>query len=117
MDEPTLRVYVQKVTKKLLPEFSAGTVLSEDPYERIRLVLKQPVPKELTCDSMMESIKSEWPRKNEDLSSRNREEGNAAFQKGNNEMAVLLYTEAMKYAPVHETLWEGESMAIAAANR
>ena len=32
-------------------------------------------------------------------------------------MAVMLYSEAMKYAPVHETLWEGESMAIAAANR
>ena len=43
--------------------------------------------------------------------------GGCVFQNGNNEMAVMLYSEAMKYAPVHETLWEGESMAIAAANR
>ena len=28
-----------------------------------------------------------------------------------------LHTEAMKYARVHETLSEGETMAIAAANR
>ena len=40
-----------------------------------------------------------------------------SYYQGNNELAVLLYTEAMKYSPVHETLWEGESMAIAAANR
>ena len=42
---------------------------------------------------------------------------NFNLQNGNNELAVLLYSEAMKYAPVHETLWEGDSMAIAAANR
>ena len=36
---------------------------------------------------------------------------------GNHELAITLYTEAMKYAQVHETLWEGETMAIAAANR
>ena len=47
----------------------------------------------------------------------NRVDGNAAFTSGNHELAITLYTEAMKYAKVHETLWEGETMAIAAANR
>ena len=44
-------------------------------------------------------------------------DGNAAFTSGNHELAITLYTEAMKYARVHETLSEGETMAIAAANR
>ena len=34
-----------------------------------------------------------------------------------NSYAITLYTEAMKYAKVQETLWEGKTMAIAAANR
>ena len=60
---------------------------------------------------------SEWPRKNEEVAKRNREDGNSAFVTGNHELAITLYTEAMKYAKVHETLWEGETMSIAAANR
>ena len=51
------------------------------------------------------------------MAKRNREDGNSAFTSGNHELAITLYTEAMKYAGVHETLWEGETMAIAAANR
>ena len=51
------------------------------------------------------------------MAKQNREDGNNAFTSGNHELAITLYTEAMKYAQVHETLWEGETMAIAAANR
>ena len=51
------------------------------------------------------------------VAKRNREDGNTAFTSGNHELAITLYTEAMKYASVHETLWEGETMAISAANR
>ena len=32
-------------------------------------------------------------------------------------MAILMYTEAMKYSPVNLKLGEGETMAMAAANR
>ena len=113
MDEPTLRLHVQRLTKKLLPQFSKVT----DPTERIKLIFQEPELEELNGTKFQESLKSGWPRKNEELGSTNREDGNSAFQKGNHEMAVLLYTEAMKYSPVHETLWEGETMAIAAANR
>ena len=51
------------------------------------------------------------------MAKQNREDGNNAFTSGNHDLAITLYTEAMKYAQVHETLWEGETMAIAAANR
>ena len=51
------------------------------------------------------------------MAKQSREDGNNAFTTGNHELAITLYTEAMKYAQVHETLWEGETMAIAAANR
>jgi len=51
------------------------------------------------------------------LSRRNREDGNVAFQNSNYEMAVVLYTESMKYAPLNMRLGEGENMAVAAANR
>ena len=51
------------------------------------------------------------------MARRNREDGNAAFQSGNHELAVVLYTEAMRYSPVHPTTHEGEDFAAAAANR
>ena len=126
MDEPQLRVLIQKLTKRLLPEFERV----KEPLERIRLMLKQQeVGPSLAADlglgtSASEAATSphisgngEWPRKNEEVAKRNREDGNAAFTSGNHELAITLYTEAMKYAKVHETLWEGETMAIAAANR
>jgi len=51
------------------------------------------------------------------LAQRNREDGNSAFQSGNHEMAILLYTEAMKYSPLNLAMGEGENMAVSAANR
>ena len=32
-------------------------------------------------------------------------------------MAILLYTEAMKYSPLNLAMGEGENMAVSAANR
>ena len=113
MDELTVRVYIQKLTKKLIPEFEE--VL--DSKERIKLVLNEPVPEFLELENFQNYINANWPRKNERLSAQNREDGNAAFQSGNHELAVVLYTEAMKYSPVDCTLKEGEAMAIAVANR
>ena len=113
MDEPVLRALIQKLTKRLLPEFEKVS----EPDERIGLVLQQPEfssPTSLVDDL---GIANDWPRKNEEVAKRNREDGNAAFTSGNHELAITLYTEAMKYARVHETLSEGETMAIAAANR
>ena len=51
------------------------------------------------------------------LARRNREDGNSAFQSGNHEIAILMYTEAMKYSPLNLAMGEGENMAISAANR
>ena len=51
------------------------------------------------------------------LAKQNREDGNSAFQSGNVELSVLLYSEAMRYSPVHPATHEGEEMAAAAANR
>ena len=112
MDEPELRALIQTLTKRLLPEFERV----KEPEERVRLVLQQP---ELGAEfaATLFASAAEWPRKNEELAKRNREDGNSAFTTGNHELAITLYTEAMKYAKVHETLWEGETMAIAAANR
>ena len=113
MDELTVRVYIQKLTKKLIPEFEE--VL--DSKERIKLVLNESIPEFLELENFQNYINANWPRKNERLSAQNREDGNAAFQSGNHELAVVLYTEAMKYSPVDCTLKEGEAMAIAVANR
>ena len=46
-----------------------------------------------------------------------REDGNRAYNEGRYEMSILLYTEAMKYAPCNPVLLEGEALASAAANR
>ena len=113
MDELSVRVYIQKLTKKLIPEFDK--VL--DSKERIKLVLNEPIPEFLDLENFQNYIHANWPRKNERLSAQNREDGNTAFQSGNHELAVVLYTEAMKYSPVDCTLKEGEAMAIAVANR
>jgi len=113
MDELAIRVYIQKLTKKLIPEFEKVT----DSKERIKLVLKEPVLDEMKLENFQNYIHANWPRKNERLSAQNREDGNTAFQSGNHELAVVLYTEAMKYSPVDCTLKEGEAMAIAVANR
>ena len=122
--EPELRVIIQTLTKRLTSEFESV----DAPEERMRLVLKQPeMGPQLASDlgigtggghrTSATVASDSWPRKNEEVAKRNREDGNAAFTTGNHELAITLYTEALKYASVHETLWEGETMAIAAANR
>lgn len=115
MDEPQLRALIQKLTKRLLPEFEKV----EEAKQRIGIVLRQPEFETFAQADLGINTNNDgqWPRKNEEVAKRNREDGNAAFTSGNHELAITLYTEAMKYAAVHETLWEGETMAIAAANR
>ncbi len=131
MDDSGLKACIQKLTKRLLPLFEDAP----EAEDRIQIILDQPeIGPDLARDlGVVEVGKREveaeaqkavggggeiqWPRKNEDLAKRMREDGNSAFTAGNLELAVTLYTEAMKYSPVHETLWEGETMAISAANR
>ena len=96
-----------------MPEFEKIT----DSNERMELVLNEPTLDQLKLDNFQRYIKANWPRKNERLSAQNREDGNAAFQSGNHDLAIVLYTEAMKYSPVDDTMKEGETMAIAVANR
>lgn len=119
MNEPELRVVIQKLTKRLTPQFENEAKTSE---ERIKVVLSQPevgqkLAKKLGLAVDINSSSMEWALKNEDLAKRNKEDGNSAFTSGNLELAITLYTEAMKYAKVHESLWEGETMATAAGNR
>ena len=125
MEESDLRVLIQKLTKELLPRFESDVTKAE---ARIEMVLDKPevgptLVNQLGPQSNKNPTSStatsswSWPRKNEEVAKQNREDGNNAFTSGNHELAITLYTEAMKYAQVHETLWEGETMAIAAANR
>ncbi len=64
-----------------------------------------------------------FPRKNLELSRRNREDGNAAFCAGNHDLALLLYSEALRYAPAqedhadHAQAAPENEFAAAAANR
>ena len=113
MDELAIRVYIQTVTKKLMPQFEKVS----DPKERIKLVLSEPPLDQMKLENFQTYINANWPRKNERLSAQNREDGNNAFQSGNHDLAIIMYTEAMKYSPVDDTLKEGETMAIASANR
>ena len=48
---------------------------------------------------------------------RNREDGNAAFQSGDYPLALLLYSEALRYAEVDPDTLRGEEFASIAANR
>ena len=115
MDEPELRALIQKLSRTLLPQFEKDVTKPDD---RIELVLEQPECGQPLLDQLAPGAKGEvWPRKNEEVAKPNRENGNNAFTTGNHELAITLYTEAMKYAQVHETLLEGETMAISAANR
>lgn len=110
-DEPfSLRSYVQELTKICKDEFQE----TQDVEERIRIVCSK---RESLAVSQLVNKEGSWPRKDEELSRRNREDGNAAYQEGKYELAILLYTEAMRYAPCNPVLLEGEALALAAANR
>lgn len=113
MDEPEMRRYISSLCKELMPEFAK----TKDPKEWLRLALGAPVPEQLSEEHLKDGIKKAWPRKNASLATKSRDDGNTAFQNNNHDLAVTLYTEAMKYSPVDEALKEGQMMAIAAANR
>lgn len=133
-----LQKYVQTLAKRLQPDFER--VL--DPIERIKLVCLQPesgeqlmsnivpVPASPKAKRASKTFTGEqtnldepspyffnWPQKNEALAKQNREDGNKAFQAANFDLALLLYSEAMRFGPVHELTLEGEDFAVAASNR
>ena len=106
----SLRTFIQRLLTECRDEFD-----EEDSLEkRLRIVCSK--PESLTVGGLVHREEA-WPRKNEELSKRNREDGNTAYQDGRFELAILLYTEAMKYAPCNPVLLEGEALALAAANR
>ena len=97
-DEPMVRAYVGKLTKKLIPDFESTLTT---PEERASAALSATFPRALDVDGIRDLIRcqqkalnypnilnftlilnsrGEWPRKNDGLSAKNREEGNAAFQ-------------------------------------
>ena len=106
----SLRSFIQTLLSRCRDEFDEEESLEE----RIRIVCSK--PESLSVGPLVHREEA-WPRKNDELSRRNREDGNAAYQEGKYDLAILLYTEAMKYAPCNPVLLEGEALALAAANR
>ena len=63
MDEPVLRALIQKLTKRLLPEFEKVS----DAEERMSLVLQQP---EFASHALLVEdlgIANDWPQKNDEV--------------------------------------------------
>ena len=63
MDEPVLRALIQKLTKRLLPEFEKVS----DAEERMSLVLQQP---EFASHALLIEdlgIANDWPQKNDEV--------------------------------------------------
>ena len=110
MADFSLRSFIQKLIVECREEFDA----EESVDERIRIVCSK---QDLLTVGTMVHREAAWPRKNAELSKRNREDGNRAYQEDKYELAILLYTEAMRYAPCDPVLLEGEALALAAANR
>ena len=114
MSEPdtdfSLKTYIQQLLNECREEFSQVDTVED----RIKIVCSKPGSLSVGAYVHREDA---WPRKNEDLSKRNREDGNTAYQDGKYDLAILLYTEAMRYAPCNPVLLEGEALALAAANR
>jgi len=106
----TLRSHIQELTSQCSEEFKTVTNIED----RIRIVCSKPLS--LRVGELIHE-EGAWPRKDEELSRSNREDGNTAYNEGRYEMAILLYTEAMRYAPCNPILLEGEALATAAANR
>ena len=106
----SLRSFIQTLLSECREEFDG----EESVEERIRLVCSKEAS--LSVGPLVHREEA-WPRKNAELSLRNREDGNTAYQEGKYEMATFLYTEAMRYAPCNPVLLEGEALALAAANR
>ena len=109
-DQFSLKSFIQQLLVECRAEFDE----EEEVEERLRIVCSKPGSEAVAAVVHREDA---WPRKNEELSRRNREDGNQAYQEGRYDLAVLLYTEAMRYAPTNPALQEGEALAMAAANR
>lgn len=110
VEDFSLKKYIQILTRICKDEFENVTQVPE----MIRLVCSK--PESLSVGGLVHQDGA-WPRKDINLAKQNREDGNVAFQEGRFDMALLSYTEAMRYAPCHPTLGEGEELALAAANR
>ena len=106
----SLKAYIQQLLNECRDEFAEADSVEE----KIKIVCSKPLS--LTVGDYVNK-EDAWPRKNEELSKRNREDGNTAYQDGKFDLAILLYTEAMRYAPCNPVLLEGEALALAAANR
>ena len=106
----SLKAYIQQLLNECRDEFAEVDSVEE----KIKIVCSKPLS--LTVGDYVNK-EDAWPRKNEELSKRNREDGNTAYQEGKFDLAILLYTEAMRYAPCNPVLLEGEALALAAANR
>ena len=106
----SLKAFIQRLMVECREEFDE----QESVEERIRIVCSK---QESLSVGLAVHREDAWPRKNVELSKRNREDGNTAYQEAKYELAILLYTEAMRYAPCDPVLLEGEALAMAAANR
>lgn len=109
-----MRAYVQNLTKELIPRLSSPEMASAS--DRVRFVLGHESTRQLRGRLEAEQATS-TSDKNVEVARRNREDGNAAFQRANYDLALLLYSEALRYSPVHRVTGEGEDLATAAANR
>ena len=106
----SLKLFIQRLMVECREEFDEH----ESVEERIRIVCSK--QESLSVGSVVHR-EDAWPRKNVELSKRNREDGNTAYQEAKYDLAILLYTEAMRFAPCDPVLLEGEALAMAAANR
>ena len=115
MSDPEIEPFsLRSFIQELLTECKEELEKEDGVEDRIRIVCSK--QQSLTVGPLVNQEEA-WPRKNEELSKRNREDGNQAYQDGKFELAILLYTEAMRYAPCNPVLLEGEALAWAAANR
>ena len=93
----SLKVFIQRLMVECREEFDEH----ESVEERIRIVCSKQESLSVGCVVHREDA---WPRKNVELSKRNREDGNTAYQEAKYELAILLYTEAMRFAPCDPVL-------------
>ena len=98
-----VRNYITAISKRLLVEAEAG-----DTESRLRFAFSQKETSELNPIKNAaeknrgddEEREGNLPRqKNADLARRNREDGNEAFAATNFHLAVLLYSESLRYSP------------------
>ncbi len=117
--ETDLRDFARALAPRLMrrmKEEGEGNEAFRTQEDRMRFLLGQEETEALRA-KLRAAEKEEWPQKNLEVARRNREDGNAAFQSGDFSLALLLYSESMRYAPVDPRTLQGEELALLAANR